>query len=706
MRHCTQCGAATPDDARFCPRCGAPVAAAGGSDPMLGKVIADRYLLVEKVGQGGSGTIYRGEHTTLRKRVAVKVLHAQLSTDDTALERFRREATTVAELDNDHILQVLDFGRTDDNRLFFAMEHLEGEPLTKVIEREKTLPFPRAIDIAGQIAEALTDAHELGYVHRDLRPRNIFLTNRRGRADFVKLLDFGLAKLVLPNVEAKQTAMGMTFGDPRYMSPEQARGESLDRRSDIYSLGAIAFEMLTGTPPYTGSGTFEILQQHLDAPVPRVRDRRGDCPEWLDAVVQRALAKQPDGRFSTVHKVLESLQAQQPPGIVDAAEKAAHARLSSDKPAPEPSVPGPVQSMGPAAAVDQLPPQPRVGGSPRDTLALTTLGPKNAPQVAKAKQGKKEQPATNGDGASATTAAAATTTPTSTPGATSGSVEVVPAALKAPEAANVPSVVVESSSQEKTVPAKMPAVDAPVAVVERPKVERPAAAPTPVARAKASSSAGGKPTATPVPASDSQRRQKDPTGEWFSSDSQPIKLVPGTGYEDDLDELPKRNRGPVIIAGVTGGLILVGIIVIALLPKPQHKPLRGEPSGETAAPSSATTPSGVVAAASGAVAAPSAATTPSGAASTPSGAAATPSGAALTPSGAAATPSGAAVAPSRSIASPSGVVAAPTGAVSAPTRAASAPSGAAAAPSGVAVAPSIAAPPTGAPAKPAIAPAA
>src|SRR3954462_8490695 len=112
MRHCTQCGAATPDDARFCPRCGAPVAATSSSDPLLGKVIADRYLLVEKIGQGGSGTIYRGEQPTLRKRVAVKILHAQLSPDDTARERCRREATTGGEIDNDHILQVLDFGRT------------------------------------------------------------------------------------------------------------------------------------------------------------------------------------------------------------------------------------------------------------------------------------------------------------------------------------------------------------------------------------------------------------------------------------------------------------------------------------------------------------------------------------------------------------------------------------------------------------------
>ena len=141
---------------------------------------------------------------------------------------------------------MLDFGRTDDQRLFFAMEFLEGETLTKVVEREKQLAVDARVDILSQMGEALIEAHGLGYVHRDLRPRNVFLVNRRGRADFVKLLDFGLAKLILPDAEAKQTAMGMTFGDPRYMSPEQARGETLDRRADIYSLGAIAFEMLTG----------------------------------------------------------------------------------------------------------------------------------------------------------------------------------------------------------------------------------------------------------------------------------------------------------------------------------------------------------------------------------------------------------------------------------------------------------------------------
>ena len=546
---------------------------------MIGKVITDRYRLVEKIGQGGSGTIYRGEHTTLHKRVAVKVLHAQLTTDDTALERFRREATTVAELDNDHILQVLDFGRTDDNRLFFAMEYLEGEPLTKLLEREKQLPVARALDILTQVAEGLMEAHGLGYIHRDLRPRNVFLTSKRGRSDFVKLLDFGLAKLVLPDVEAKQTAMGMTFGDPRYMSPEQARGESLDRRSDIYSLGAIAYEMLTGTPPYGGSGTFEILQQHLDAAVPRVRDRRADCPEWLDAVVQRALAKKSDGRYATVLKLLEPLRAQQAPPVADATDKAEHAKLSSVPPplpsasppavsAPEPAA-APVQSMGPMSQLAPASEQPPARlPSPRETQALTTLAPKHVttahaakPAVAKSetrdKPGKPIKRDLGGRGGPAPSASA------------SGSVEVTPPTTEAPPAAiNVPSVVIESSSQEKTVPAKLPPTDVSAPPLEdRPTLDRSVAPPLP-----------------PPPAVEGPRRKADPTGEWFSSDSQPLKTIPGAAY-DDLDELPKKNRGPLIIAGVAGGLFLVGMIVIALLPKPAHQPLRGEPVATPATPS-------------------------------------------------------------------------------------------------------------------------
>src|SRR5262249_6763602 len=158
--------------------------------------------------------IYRAEHVTLRRKVAIKVLHNELSRDDLAVERFRREATTVAEIDNEHIVEIHDFGRTPDGRLYLAMELLEGETLDTVIAREGTRTVGRTADILIQVGEAMIEAHAIGYVHRDIRPRNIYLAVRRGKANYVKLLDFGLAKLVESESGAASTSLGMTFGDP------------------------------------------------------------------------------------------------------------------------------------------------------------------------------------------------------------------------------------------------------------------------------------------------------------------------------------------------------------------------------------------------------------------------------------------------------------------------------------------------------------
>jgi serine/threonine protein kinase len=308
MQNCPQCGDFLPTDARFCPRCGAPQIGVR-TDPLVGKVIAERYLLLHRIGQGSTGTIYRAEHTTLGRKVAIKLLHHQLSHDEHATERFRREATTVGEIDNEHVLQVLDFGRSEDRRLFIAMELLEGETLAQVIKRERQLDFSRTVAILVQIGNGLMEAHGLGYIHRDLRPGNIFLTQKRGQKDFVKLLDFGLAKYVQPNLEDQQTALGVAFGDPRYMSPEQARGDRVDRRTDIYALGVLAFEMLTARPPFIGKSPFEVVRQVVEAPAPSVRAVRPDCPPWLDAAVSTALAKSPEHRFVTVLKFLERLKS-------------------------------------------------------------------------------------------------------------------------------------------------------------------------------------------------------------------------------------------------------------------------------------------------------------------------------------------------------------------------------------------------------------
>src|SRR4051812_28173087 len=306
--HCAGCQHAYSETALFCPNCGRPKVREAPADPLLGKVLGERFLVQEQLGQGGSGTIYRAEHITLRRRVAIKVLHTELSRDDLAGERFPREATTVAEIDNEHIVEIHDFGGTPDGRLYLAMELLEGETLDHVLARDKQLSIERAADILIQLGEALMEAHAIGYVHRDLRPRNIYLSVRRGKANFIKLLDFGLAKLVEAEGQAASTSLGMTFGDPRYMSPEQARGDKIDRRADIYQLGCVAYEMLTGAPPFSGSRVFDILtKQVTEAPQP-VPTRRPGTPLWMEAAITKMLAKDPDNRFATTTRMVEALR--------------------------------------------------------------------------------------------------------------------------------------------------------------------------------------------------------------------------------------------------------------------------------------------------------------------------------------------------------------------------------------------------------------
>jgi serine/threonine-protein kinase len=336
------------------------------TDVLVGKVLGERFQVHEQIGQGASGTIYRGEHVTLRRKVALKVLHAELSRDDLAVERFRREATTVAEIDNEHIVEIHDFGRTPDGRLYLAMELLEGETLDGVLEKEKTLSVERTADILIQVGEALMEAHAIGYVHRDLRPRNVYLAVRRGKANWVKLLDFGLAKLVETDAQAASTSLGMTFGDPRYMSPEQARGDRIDRRADIYQLGCVAYEMLTGTPPFTGNRVFDILtKQVADIPAP-LPTRRPGVPLWMEQAVAKMLAKDPENRFATTTRMVEALRRGLETGEV-MEDEIARRRESI----PPPSVSRVMQRMGltspadtprdyaPQRELPPLPPAPR-----------------------------------------------------------------------------------------------------------------------------------------------------------------------------------------------------------------------------------------------------------------------------------------------------------------------------------------------------------
>jgi serine/threonine-protein kinase len=367
---CAGCKHGYTETALFCPNCGRPKVRESTTDALVGKILGERFQVQELLGQGASGTIYRAEHVTLRRKVAIKVLHTELSRDDLAIERFRREATTVAEIDNEHIVEIHDFGRTPDGRLYLAMELLEGETLDAVLAREKQLSVERAADVLIQVGEALMEAHAIGYVHRDLRPRNLYLAVRRGKANFVKLLDFGLAKIVEADSQgAASTSLGMTFGDPRYMSPEQARGDRIDRRADIYQLGCVAYEMLTGSPPFTGNRVFDILtKQVTEAPAP-LPTRRPGVPLWMEAAVAKMLAKDPENRFATTTRMVEALRRGLETGeVMD--DEIARRRES----VPPPSVSRVMQRMGITPEVP-VPSAPMIAPAPAAPAAPVVAAP-------------------------------------------------------------------------------------------------------------------------------------------------------------------------------------------------------------------------------------------------------------------------------------------------------------------------------------------
>lgn len=254
------------------------------------------------------GVVYLAENTELKNRVALKLLHPELLRVPQAVNRFFREARATTELSCRHIVEVTDFGRTEDKDCYLVMELLSGLSLKDVLKRDKRLPVPRAIKIAVQIAEALDAAHEKGVIHRDLKPSNIQLTWRAGDPDFVKLFDFGIAK-ILAEGGPELTRTGMVLGSPSYMSPEQAVGKRVDHRTDIYALGIVLYEMLAGSPPFIGENPPQIVLAQVNENPPALRSIQPDLPEAVEQLVLDCLAKDPERRPATAAAVRDALQA-------------------------------------------------------------------------------------------------------------------------------------------------------------------------------------------------------------------------------------------------------------------------------------------------------------------------------------------------------------------------------------------------------------
>jgi serine/threonine-protein kinase len=266
------------------------------------------YKVTAKLGEGGMGVVFLAEHPVIGRKAALKAIHPEHLRNAEVVTRFVNEAKSINQIGHEHIVEVTDFGRTPAGDFYFIMEYLQGESLSDRLRRDAPLPVARAVAIASQIADALEASHAQGVIHRDLKPENIFLVPRTGTRDFVKVLDFGLAKLLRDDKAGHDTRAGIVMGTPYYMSPEQCQGHEIDRRADIYALGVILFEMLTGKLPFGGDDYTDVLVKQMTMRAPAARSLVPDVPEALDAVLQRALAKTPAERFSTMAELREALQ--------------------------------------------------------------------------------------------------------------------------------------------------------------------------------------------------------------------------------------------------------------------------------------------------------------------------------------------------------------------------------------------------------------
>ncbi len=279
-------------------------------DPLIGATLGGLYQVESLIGVGGMGRVYRAVHARLGKAYAVKVLPEERSDKQKAVERFLREARSASKIDHEHIVKVVNCDSDAAHRLFIVMELLQGENLGERLERG-ALPVDDAIEIARQTGSALQAAHDAGIVHRDLKPENIFITKKHGK-DFVKVLDFGISKIKAPeHDDLKLTATDQIIGTPLYIAPELARGvQEVDNRTDIYALGVIVYEMLTGTPPFTGDNHFQLLYKHgNEAPdPPSQRSKKADIPAHVESAVLRALEKEPADRFDTMSEFVAALE--------------------------------------------------------------------------------------------------------------------------------------------------------------------------------------------------------------------------------------------------------------------------------------------------------------------------------------------------------------------------------------------------------------
>ncbi len=295
---CPTCGTEYPLSERFCPRDGTALRSTDAQADLLGSIIAERYHILRKLGEGGMGTVYLAEHVKMGRKAALKVMNPGMTADTDAIARFNREAANASRLNHPNVCGIYDFGETPEGLIYLAMEYIEGESLTSLIAKSGALAPQRAAAIIHQAADALAVAHDYGIVHRDLKPDNIMIAKGRDNTDLVKVVDFGIAKASASDAQ-KVTKTGLVVGTPEYMSPEQLAGDKLDGRSDIYSLGLVAFNCLTGKLPFPSESAQEAMIMRLTDEPKTLAEMKADAvwPPALQAVMDKALARDVNDRY-------------------------------------------------------------------------------------------------------------------------------------------------------------------------------------------------------------------------------------------------------------------------------------------------------------------------------------------------------------------------------------------------------------------------
>lgn len=383
MKTCPQCSKTYDDHLQVCPedRSALVLAPSQAIDPMVGLLLAGRYRLDKKIGEGGMGAIYRAVHTEMGRTCAIKLLTHLSPGNDDAVARFKREAKMASRIDSAHAVTIYDFGQSDDGMLFLAMELIDGVALSRLLSQERKLPLARAVNIASQIAEALSAAHALEIIHRDLKPDNIMITRKGAVLDYVKVLDFGIAKTVTEDNADNLTKTGFVLGTPVYMSPEQLLGEKLDPRSDIYSLAIMVYEMLSGRLPFEGDNQQSIMMKRITSEPVRISWVLPGVSEALEQAVMNGLTREPTARTRSVEAFAASLNTALQSGTQIFGGRATEA-INDGEPALVTQELAGLETRGEAPAIIAHPPTSRP--TPLDSTALSIPQPvlSVAPSVA------------------------------------------------------------------------------------------------------------------------------------------------------------------------------------------------------------------------------------------------------------------------------------------------------------------------------------